>query len=92
MTTSRKVKIKGAHKLFRLNPMVGEEIEVDGKVYAVALSATKILIGGCACRDCVGGSAVDVCNAICGNDILCPVPEHMNFKLKGDNDESRGRD
>ena len=91
MTTSRKVKIKGAHKLFGLNPIVGEEIEVNGKVYVVALSATKILIDGCACRDCVGGSAVDVCNAICGDDILCPAPEHMNFKLKGDNDEIGGR-
>ena len=70
----------------------GDEIEVDGKVYVVALSATKILIDGCACRDCVGGSSIDVCVAICGDTILCPAPWNMNFKLKGDNDESRRRD
>ena len=71
---------------------VGDEIEVDGKVYVVSLSATKILIDGCACRDCAADSNTGVCDAICGDGLLCPAPWHMNFKLKGDEDESRGRD
>ena len=70
----------------------GDEIEVDGKVYVVGLSATKILTDGCACRDCAVDSNIGVCDAICGDDFLCPAPGHMNFKLKGDEDESRGRD
>lgn len=70
----------------------GDEIEVDGKVYVVGLSATKILTDGCACRDCALDSNIGVCDAICGDDFLCPAPWHMNFKLKGDKDESRGRD
>ena len=66
----------------------GDEIEVDGRVYVVALNAAMILANGAECDGCQV-SHKD-CERI-GEDCFegpfsCGLGEHLIFKLKGDVD------
>ena len=56
---------------------VGDEIEVNGKVYVVALNAAMILANGAEC---------DGCQTTFKDCFGCDLPYHLIFKLKGDND------
>ena len=85
MMRTKRPKMKVEDKL-----VVGDEIEVDGKVYVVALNASKILLGG---RDCVGCSAQwnsEECGALSEINkygiLFCRLDRHLILKLKGDKD------
>ena len=55
----------------------GDEIEVNGRVYVVALNASMILAKGEVCDGCQ--VAHKDCPFNCGD-----LDEHLIFKLKGD--------
>ncbi len=68
----------------------GDEIEVNGKVYVVALNVSKILTGD---GDCVGCYAhgnsercVDLAKRNRAGIPYCRLDMHLIFKLKGDKD------
>ena len=68
----------------------GDEIEVDGKVYVVALNASKILIGDGDCVGCYAHVNSERCMDLSERDKFgipyCRLDRHLIFKLKGDND------
>lgn len=85
MMRTKRPKMKVEDKL-----VAGDEIEVNGRVYVVALNVSKILLGG---RDCVGCYAHG--NSVRCRDLsklnkfgipYCRLDRHLIFKLKGDND------
>ena len=69
---------------------VGDEIEVDGKVYVVALNANMILARGEVCEGCAAYSDTYICRSLSDIDEMgqrvCKVERHLIFKLKGDGD------
>lgn len=68
----------------------GDEIEVDGRVYVVALNAAMILANGEVCEGCVGDDSIVDCHSLCeigkNGGIDCRIDRHLIFKLKGDSD------
>lgn len=77
----------------------GDEIEVNGKVYVVALNSSVVLLGTGTCEGCVGNNGLVNDQTCLSLKVVnqfgfpyCPLPRHLIFKLKGDKDESRGRD
>ena len=68
----------------------GDEIEVDGKVYVVALNASMILAKGEVCDGCYAYSDTFICHSLSNTDERgrrdCKIDRHLIFKLKGDND------
>ena len=69
---------------------VGDEIEVNGKVYVVALNAAMILAGGEVCEGCDVYYDTFTCHCLSDIDETgrreCKIDRHLIFKLKGDND------
>ena len=68
----------------------GDEIEVNGRVYVVALNASKILLGGGDCEGCYAHGNSERCMDLAernkfGNP-YCRLDTHLIFKLKGDKD------
>ena len=68
----------------------GDEIEVDGKVYVVALNAAMILANGEVCEGCAAYSDTYICHSLRDIDETgrcdCKIDRHLIFKLKGDRD------
>ena len=68
----------------------GDEIEVNGKVYVVALNAAMILAAGDICEGCVAYYDTFTCHSLSDIDEIglrnCKIDLHLIFKLKGDND------
>ena len=68
----------------------GDEIEVDGKVYVVALNASKILLGGRDCEGCYACGNSERCRDLSKLNKFgipyCRLDRHLIFKLKGDKD------
>lgn len=69
---------------------VGDEIEVNGKVYVVVLNAAMILANGDTCEGCVGCYDIVTCHSLCyineAGWLDCKIDRHLIFKLKGDSD------
>ena len=85
MMRTKRPKMKVEDKL-----VAGDEIEVDGRVYVVALNVSKILTGGRDCEGCYVQYCIEGCLALSerneyGN-LICRLDRHLIFKLKGDND------
>ena len=71
----------------------GDEIEVDGRVYVVALNSSVVLFGTGSCVGCIGYNGIINDKTCFSLRIVnqfghpyCPLPRHLIFKLKGDND------
>lgn len=66
----------------------GDEIEVNGKVYVVALNAAMILAAGDICEGCAAYYDTFTCNSLSDIDEMgrhnCKTDRHLVFKLKGD--------
>lgn len=68
----------------------GDEIEVNGRVYVVALNASKILTGYGDCEGCCAQGWSEECLALSERNkyvkLFCRLDRHLIFKLKGDVD------
>ena len=68
----------------------GDEIEVNGRVYVVALNVSKILTGYGNCEGCCGEGNLERCRGLAVGDkfghLYCRLDSHLIFKLKGDKD------
>ena len=68
----------------------GDEIEVDGNVYVVALNAARILANGEVCEGCAAYNDIVTCHSLSDIDEIgrrdCKIDRHLIFKLKGDSD------
>ena len=66
----------------------GDEIEVNGKVYVVALNAAMILAAGDICEGCAAYYDIFTCSSLSDIDEMgrrnCKTDRHLIFKLKGD--------
>ena len=66
----------------------GDEIEVNGRVYVVALNAAMILAGGGVCDGCDVYYDTFTCYRLSYIDETgrreCKIDRHLIFKLKGD--------
>lgn len=68
----------------------GDEVTVDGKVYVVTLNASMVLTGtgpheGCAAL--INPSlSIRMCGSLQHGGVLCQLPEHLIYKLKGGSD------
>ena len=69
---------------------VWDEIEVNGKVYVVALNVAMILANGEVCEGCAAYSDTSICRSLSDIDETgrceCKIDRHLIFKLKGDVD------
>lgn len=67
---------------------VGDEIEVDGEVYVVALNTGFVLIGEGWCHGCEWFYDETLCTGMgyIRDEKTCSLPKHLIFKLKGDVD------
>ena len=67
-----------------------DEIEVNGKVYVVALNVSKILLGGGDCECCCAQWSSEECLVLSERNKFgipyCRLDRHLIFKLRGDTD------